>query len=145
MAEMSNGKGFRSSPVVKITPKKTTIQNKESLTSRAIQFRLKYWSIKQLGFPVYPHMLRHSFATHMLESCGDIRAVQELLGHSSITTTMIYTHLGFNYLSEATKKLPGPGLRSVAKDYSPPQKMVRFRHKVKGEKRNPSKGGQTGS
>ncbi|MCH8079865.1 MAG: tyrosine recombinase XerC [Proteobacteria bacterium] len=74
------------------------------LSIRGIQARLKYWSAKQLGTHVNPHMLRHSFATHILESCNDIRAVQELLGHASIMTTQIYTHLNFQHLANEYDK-----------------------------------------
>ena len=66
-----------------------------------IQKRLKYWAQKQgIDMSVYPHMLRHSFASHMLESSGDLRAVQELLGHADISTTQIYTHLDFQHLAK---------------------------------------------
>ena len=66
-----------------------------------IQKRLKYWAQKQgLDVNVFPHMLRHSFASHMLESSGNLRAVQELLGHADISTTQIYTHLDFQHLAK---------------------------------------------
>jgi integrase/recombinase XerC len=65
-----------------------------------IQQRLKYWARKQgIDMNVFPHLLRHSFASHMLESSGDLRAVQELLGHADISTTQIYTHLDFQHLA----------------------------------------------
>ena len=77
----------------------------KKLTSRAIQYRLKFWAIKQ-GVPenVHPHLLRHSFASHLLQSSQDLRAVQELLGHSNISTTQIYTHLDFQHLSNIYDK-----------------------------------------
>lgn len=71
------------------------------ISVRAVQQRMDYWG-KRLGLQgkVHPHRLRHSFASHMLESSGDLRAVQELLGHEDISTTQIYTHLDFQHLMQ---------------------------------------------
>jgi len=72
----------------------------QRLTPQAIRVRLKRRSIKAgLSTPVHPHMLRHSYASHVLQSSGDLRAVQELLGHASIATTQVYTRLDFQHLA----------------------------------------------
>lgn len=70
------------------------------LSPRTLQARLKRWGIAQgVQLGIHPHLFRHSFASHLLESSGDLRAVQELLGHANISTTQIYTHLDFQHLA----------------------------------------------
>jgi integrase/recombinase XerC len=71
------------------------------ISARAVQYRIKEWAIKQdISSDVHPHMLRHSFASHVLQSSGDLRAVQEMLGHANISTTQVYTHLDFQHLAK---------------------------------------------
>lgn len=76
-------------------------RNGGRLSPRAVQLRLKEWGIRLgINANVHPHVLRHSFATHVLQSSGDLRAVQEMLGHANISTTQVYTHLDFQHLAK---------------------------------------------
>jgi len=80
-------------------------QRGKRISTRSVQQRLNYWRKKQgLEQHIHPHKLRHSFASHILESSGDLRAVQELLGHADISTTQIYTHLDFQHLAKVYDK-----------------------------------------
>jgi len=90
----------------------------DRLSRRSIQSRLERWGITRgADQKLHPHLLRHSFASHMLESSGDLRAVQELLGHADIATTQVYTHLDFQHLARvydqshprARRNRSGPG------------------------------------
>jgi len=75
------------------------------MTARAIQYRIQMWAIKQgIDSTVHPHLLRHSFASHVLQSSQDLRAVQEMLGHANISTTQVYTHLDFQHLANIYDK-----------------------------------------
>jgi integrase/recombinase XerC len=77
----------------------------QRISPRSVQARIGYWARRSgLGQRVHPHLFRHSFATHVLESSGDLRSVQEMLGHANISTTQIYTHLDFQHLAQVYDK-----------------------------------------
>jgi integrase/recombinase XerC len=83
------------------TPALFISQRGTRLTPRSVQLRLNRWAMQAgLSQHVHPHLLRHAFATHVLQSSGDLRAVQEMLGHASISTTQVYTHLDWQHLAK---------------------------------------------
>lgn len=89
-------------PIAEANPNAVFVtQQGNRITPRAVQYRVKEWSIKQgINADMHPHMLRHSFASHVLQSSQDLRAVQEMLGHANISTTQVYTHLDFQHLAK---------------------------------------------
>jgi integrase/recombinase XerC len=97
--------GVRSQGLTPATEDQTAMfigRNGTRLTAQAMWQRLRQRSLKAgLSTPVHPHMLRHSFASHVLQSSQDLRGVQELLGHANITTTQVYTRLDFQHLAQA--------------------------------------------
>ncbi len=100
---LKNWLGLRTSLLIS-NPAETAVfvgKQGKRISARNIQYRLKDWSIKQgINTSVHPHMLRHSFASHVLQSSGDLRAVQEMLGHVNISTTQVYTHLDYQHLTK---------------------------------------------
>ncbi len=92
-------------------------KNGRRMGARAVQLRIAAWARRRrLGVPVYPHLFRHSFASHLLESSGELRGVQELLGHANVSTTQIYTHLDFQHLARIYDRTHPRARRKVLTD-----------------------------
>ncbi|MFK8052489.1 MAG: tyrosine recombinase XerC [Woeseiaceae bacterium] len=101
LAALRDWLGIRQTIVAADEPAVFTSMKGSRLTHRAIQLRVQHWAkVQGIDSRVYPHLFRHSFATHLLESSHDLRGVQELLGHADIATTQIYTHLDFQHLAQ---------------------------------------------
>ncbi|MEZ5534974.1 MAG: tyrosine recombinase XerC [Thiolinea sp.] len=93
-------------------------QQRKRISARNVQLRLQYWQQQRgLSQKLHPHKLRHSFASHILESSGDLRAVQELLGHADISTTQIYTHLDFQHLAKVYDRAHPRAQRKKGRDH----------------------------
>lgn len=96
-------------------------KNAMPMTQRAVQYRFKYWAVKKnMHANMHPHLLRHSFASHVLQSSHDLRAVQEMLGHANISTTQVYTHLDFQHLASTYDKAH-PRAKKVDSQKSQPE------------------------
>ena len=107
---------IRGDYIKEATPAVFVSERGTRLSPRSIQQRLRHWAqVQGMASHVPPHMLRHSFASHILESSGDLRAVQELLGHSDINTTQIYTHLDFQHLAKVYDKAHPRANKKISK------------------------------
>ncbi len=116
IAAIRNWLNIRSQYIKQDTPAVFVSERGSRLSQRSIQQRLRHWAqVQGMASHVHPHMLRHSFASHILESSGDLRAVQELLGHSDINTTQIYTHLDFQHLAKVYDKAHPRANKKVSK------------------------------
>lgn len=100
-------------------------KNGTPMTQRAVQYRFKYWATRKNMFVnMYPHLLRHSFASHVLQSSQDLRGVQEMLGHANISTTQVYTHLDFQHLAAIYDKAHPRAKKTQAKESQPEENQI---------------------